>query len=165
MDCAKWWNTRGQLGSYGVAALRRGFPRTHWFAQARSVFAVAAHRCEGVCNAPDAVTLWRLGDEVEERFEASWEIWTDNAEAWTEFFEAVAPAPSATLKEFLVKLNLIGEDQFEPLDRLRSSAGEGRGVAVSGGYAGTDEDVQMLAMGFDLGRHSELLVPYSIVAA
>src|SRR5690606_20374817 len=32
MDLAKWWNTRGQLGRLGTAALRRGFPRTHRFA-------------------------------------------------------------------------------------------------------------------------------------
>src|SRR5688500_19898895 len=44
MDLAKWWNTKGQLGRLGTAALRRGFPRTHYFAQARSVFAVAGHR-------------------------------------------------------------------------------------------------------------------------
>jgi hypothetical protein len=34
MDIAKWWNTKGQLGRLGTAALRRGFPRTHRFAQA-----------------------------------------------------------------------------------------------------------------------------------
>lgn len=45
MDIAKWWSTTGQLGRLGTAALRRGFPRSHYFAQARSVFAVAAHRC------------------------------------------------------------------------------------------------------------------------
>ena len=26
MDLAKWWNTKGQLGPYGAAAVRRGFP-------------------------------------------------------------------------------------------------------------------------------------------
>ncbi len=37
MDLARWWNTKGQLGRLGATALRRGFPRTHHFAQARSV--------------------------------------------------------------------------------------------------------------------------------
>ncbi|WP_437907578.1 BrxE family protein [Sorangium sp. So ce327] len=27
MDLAKWWNTEGQLGRLGSAALRRGLPR------------------------------------------------------------------------------------------------------------------------------------------
>lgn len=44
MDLAKWWNTKGQLGRLGAAARRRGFSRMHYFAQARSVFAVAEHR-------------------------------------------------------------------------------------------------------------------------
>jgi hypothetical protein len=30
MDLAKWWNTRGQLSRLGSAAVRRGFPRTHY---------------------------------------------------------------------------------------------------------------------------------------
>lgn len=60
MDGARWWNTKGQLGRFGAAALRRGFPRTHRFAQARAVFAVAAHRCAEVFDPPGGVTLWRM---------------------------------------------------------------------------------------------------------
>src|ERR1019366_2541421 len=56
MDLAKWWNTKGQLGKLGAASLRRGFPRTHYFAQASSVFAVAAHRCAEVFEPPNSVT-------------------------------------------------------------------------------------------------------------
>ena len=71
MDLAKWWNTRGQLGRLGTAAIRRGFPRTHYFAQARSVFAVAAHRSREIFDPPDSVTLWRLPEPIEEEFEAT----------------------------------------------------------------------------------------------
>src|SRR5437868_7406304 len=77
MDLARWWNTRGQLGRLGTAALRRGFPRTHYFAQARSVFAVAAHRCREVFDPAESVTLWQLPDAVEEDFESHWERWLD----------------------------------------------------------------------------------------
>src|SRR5277367_4067681 len=65
MDLAKWWNTRGQLGQLGAAAVRRGFPRTHYFAQARSVFAVASSRCREVFDPPKSVTLWQLPETVE----------------------------------------------------------------------------------------------------
>jgi hypothetical protein len=47
-ELAGWWNSKGQLGRMGARALARGFPRTHHFAQARSVFAVAADRCAEV---------------------------------------------------------------------------------------------------------------------
>jgi hypothetical protein len=50
MDLAQWWNTKNQLGRSGASTLRRGFPRTHHFAQARSVFAVALHRCDELFN-------------------------------------------------------------------------------------------------------------------
>jgi hypothetical protein len=82
MDLAKWWNTRGQLGRLGTAAIRRGFPRTHYFAQARSVCAVAAHRCREVFDPPESVTLWRLTETIEEEFEAKWEHWLDQASEW-----------------------------------------------------------------------------------
>src|SRR5713226_9217344 len=77
MDLARWWNTRGQLGRVGGVALRRGFPRTHHFAQARAVFAVAAHRCAEVFDPPGCVTLWRLPEAFEEEFELLWEEWLD----------------------------------------------------------------------------------------
>src|SRR5690349_2368177 len=70
MDCAKWWNTKGQLGRLGAAALRRGFPRTRYFAQARSVFAVAGHRCAEIFDPPHCVTLWSLPENLEEEFDA-----------------------------------------------------------------------------------------------
>jgi hypothetical protein len=60
MDLARWWNMKDQLERLGAAAQRRGFPRTHRFAQARSVFAVADHRCAEVFDPPGCVTLWRL---------------------------------------------------------------------------------------------------------
>src|SRR6266481_3734957 len=90
MDLARWWNTRGQLGRLGSAALRRGFPRTHHFAQARSVFAVAAHRCAEVFDPRRCVTLWRLPEALEEAFEQRWEEWLDNASDWAPFFEKLA---------------------------------------------------------------------------
>src|SRR5260370_13518844 len=72
MDIAKWWNTRGQLGRLGAAATRRGFPRTHYFAQARSLFAVAAHRCLEVFYPPESGTLWHLPDAIGEELAHHW---------------------------------------------------------------------------------------------
>jgi len=56
MDCAGWWNTKGQLGALAATTLRRNFRRTYMFAQARSVFAVAAHRSAARYDPPNAVT-------------------------------------------------------------------------------------------------------------
>jgi hypothetical protein len=60
LDIARWWNSNGQLGRLGAVVLRRGFSRTYRFAQARSVFAIAAQKCDELFNPPDCVTLWKL---------------------------------------------------------------------------------------------------------
>lgn len=160
MDLAKWWNTKGQLGRLGAVTLRRGFPRTHRFAQARSVFAVAAHRCAEVFEPPGSVTLWRLPEAVEEEFDARWEHWLDNASEWTPFFEKLETLPGADLAGILRAFEVASERDLEAYARLRRSA-EGRAVPLPGLFSGTDEDVALLALGFARGEPTALAVPYA----
>lgn len=160
MDLAKWWNTKGQLGRLGALALRRGFPRTHRFAQARSVFAVAAHRCAEVFDPPGCVTLWRLPEAVEEAFDARWEHWLDNAGAWTNFFKKLESLSGSDLAELLRAFELVEERDIEAYSKLRRSA-EGRAVPLPGVFSGTDADVALLALGFARGEPSTLAVPYA----
>jgi hypothetical protein len=160
MDLAKWWNTKGQLGRLGAAALRRGFPRTHRFAQARSVFAVAAHRCSEVFEPPGCVTLWRLPESVEEAFDTQWEHWLEHAGEWTPFFEKVESLSGTDLVEVLRAFELVEARDVEAYGRLKRSA-EGRAVPLPGIFSGTDADVALLALGFARGEPSALAVPYA----
>jgi hypothetical protein len=160
MDLAKWWNTNGQLGRYGAAALRRGFPRTHYFAQARSVFAVAAHRCSEVFEPPGSVTLFRLLEPIEEEFDARWEQWLDNASDWAPFFQRAAEISGNDLLEVFRSFDLIVDRDVESFRRLRRSA-EGNAVALTQPFSGTDEDVTLLAIGFARGEPGALTVPYA----
>lgn len=160
MDLVKWWNTKGQLGKLGAAALRRGFPRTHRFAQARAVFAVAAHRCNEVFGPPNCVTLWRLPDATEEEFDARWEQWLDNATSWTPFFERLETLPSSDLVSILRALDLVSDRDVDGYGRLRRAA-EGRAVPLAGIFSGTDDDVSLLALGFARGEPGALAVPYA----
>lgn len=160
LDNARWWNTKGQLGKLGAAVLRRGFPRTYRFAQARSVFAVAAQRCDEVFNPPGCVTLWRLPEFVEEDFDARWEHWLDHASDWSPFFERIETLGSTDLVEILHSLDLVTEDDLDVYARLRRSA-EGRAVPVPSVYDGTDADVALLALGFARGEPGNLAVPYA----
>jgi hypothetical protein len=161
MDLAKWWNTRGQLGRLGTAATRRGFPRTHYFARARSVFAVAASRCREVFDPPHSVTLWQLSETVEEEFEAHWERWLDNADAWKPFFAGLETLEGGDLKTILQSLRLITDGEAESFPRLRRSA-EGRAVPLPVPFSGTDQDVASLALGFARGEPGSLAVPYAL---
>jgi hypothetical protein len=160
MDIAQWWNTKGQLGALGAATLRRGLPRTHYFAQARSVFAVAAQRCDEVFNPPGCVTLWRLPEEVEERFDARWEHWLDNTSDWEPFFRGVADLRASDLLAALGTFDLVSEPARAAFENL-PPAGDGRSVQLPDLYGGTGEDVTLLALGFARASVGSLLVPYA----
>lgn len=160
MDLARWWNTKGQLGKLGAAALRRGFPRTHYFAQARSVFAVAAHRCAEVFDPPGSVTLWRLPEATEEEFEARWEYWLDNAREWTPIFQKLEALQGTDLVAILRSFEVVGDRDIEAFGRLRRSA-EGRAVPLPSVFSGTDDEVALLAIGFARGEIGALAVPYA----
>lgn len=160
MDLARWWNTKGQLGRLGAAAVRRGFPRTHRFAQARSVFAVAAHRCAEVFDPPKSVTLWRLPEAIDEEFDARWEHWLDNASEWVPFFEKLEGLAGSDLAGLLRSFDLVADRDVEAHSKLRRSA-EGRAVPLPGTFADSDDDVALLALGFARGEPGALAVPYA----
>lgn len=159
LDNSGWWNTKGQLGRLGASVLRRGFPRTYCFAQARSVFAVAAHRCDEVFNPPGCVTLWKLPESVEEDFDRRWEHWLDNASDWVPFFQRIEVLGSTDLVEVLRDLDLVTDTDLDAYTKLRRSA-EGRAVPLPGIYDGTDAGITLLALGFALGESGALAVPY-----
>jgi hypothetical protein len=160
MDLAKWWNTRGQLGRLGSAALRRGFPRTHYFAQARSVFAVAANRCKEVFDPPRSVTLWHLDEQTEEAFDARWEYWLDHAAEWQPFFQQIQSISGTDLSATLQTFSLVEDKHLGLISKVRRSA-EGRAVPLTTIYSGSDEDLRLLALGFARSEVSALSVPYA----
>jgi hypothetical protein len=160
MDLAKWWNTKSQLGRLGAAALRRGFPRTYRFAQARSVFAVAAYRCSEKFDPPNCVTLWRLPELTEEEFDARWEYWIDNASEWTAFFEKIENLQGNDLATILRTFDVVTDQDLDAYSKLRRAA-EGRAVPLAGSFSSTRADVALLALGFARGEPNALAVPYA----
>lgn len=158
MDLAQWWNTKGQLGSLGSSVLRRGFPRSHHFAQARSVFAVAADRCAEVYDPKDSVTLWRLPAELEDEFDMRWEQWLDSAADRKPFFDDLETCGSDLVAE-LRRFDLVTDEQIDRAAKLRRSA-EQRAVQVPGDFAGSVDDLALLALGFSRGETGNLAVPY-----
>lgn len=160
MDLAKWWNTRGQLNRLGSAAVRRGFPRTHHFAQARSVFAVAGFRCREVFDPPQSVTLWQLPEAIEEEFETHWERWLDQVDEWEPFFLELEALEEIELKKVLESFNLTTREDSERFSRLRVSAEE-RSIQLPAAFAATNHDITALALGFAHGDPGALAVPYA----
>jgi hypothetical protein len=159
MDLARWWNTQGMLGPRGAAALRRGLPRTHYFAQARVVFTVAGARCADWFNPPSAVTLWSLPAEVEDQFEDRWQQWLDDAATWSPFFEKLAQPPSGGLLAALDSFQLLSADARAAVSSLRRSA-ENRAVQLTVQSGLTSDCIALLAAAFSLGEVGALAVPY-----
>lgn len=158
MDLAGWWNTKGQLGSLGASVLQRGFRRTYHFAQARSVFAVAAHRASEVYERKDSVTLWGLPADVEDAFDVQWSQWIEHAPDWSGFFQSLQECSDDLVAE-LRRFDLVTDEQIERASRLRRSA-EQRAVQVPGEFEGADDDLTMLALAFSRGERQNLAVPF-----
>ena len=157
-DLANWWNSRGQLGAMGSSVLRRGFPRTHHFAQARSVFGVAARRCAELYSPPNAVTLWQLPADIEDDFNQAWPTWIERSSEWEPFFNELKGCGPDLAKE-LKRLNLITDNDFACLTPLKRS-GEQRAVALPGEFTGTRDDLTLLALGFAKSEVGNPAVPF-----
>lgn len=159
MDLARWWNTNKQLGPSGSSVLKRGFPRTHHFAQARSVMAVASHRCEELLSLSDAITLWRLPEALEDRFESLWETWLDHHAEWRSYFEAVAAIRTSDVIAVLTELGLVTSNDIKALRAIKV-APDGRKLNVGKSFIGERRQIALLALGFSVGRVSDPVIPF-----
>jgi hypothetical protein len=160
MDLARWWNSTGQLGPQGASVLRRGLPRTHHFAQARSVCMVAAARCAQIFDPPGSVTLWRLTDPLEERLETSWEGWLDDAASWRPFFERVARLRHAEVPAAMKDFDLVTDEEIASGAKIKK-ASDGRSIMVPGVFDERRRAVALLALSFAAGSQGNLVVPYA----
>jgi hypothetical protein len=160
MDLARWWNSNGQLGPQGASVLRRGLPRTHYFAQSRSVCMVAAARCAQIFDPPGSVTLWHLTDTIEERLQTQWEGWLDDAKSWRPFFERVAGIKATDLSACFTEYDLITADDLAATRSLKKSS-DGRSMQMPGLFDGSRKSVVMLALSFGYGSPGNLVVPYA----
>ncbi len=159
MDSAGWWNTQGILGKGGQSVLSRGFPATHWFAQARIVCAVAAARCAAVFAPPGCLTLWNLPAEIEDGVSGQWPVWCRSASEWAPFFENLVSRGSGDLLAHLRDLNLIDDTTTEATKTLRRSA-EGKAVPLPGTGKAETPTLMLLAAAFSKGERQKLAVPY-----
>jgi len=164
MDLAKWWNSNGMLGRRGAVVLERSFPRTHFFAQARAVFAIAQTRCAELFDPPGCMTLWHLPAELEDQFDDEWHRWLDHHEEWTPFFERLQELPGADLLDELAEFELIDEGTRESVAGLRKSP-EGRSIALPAVQEPSDNAVTLLAAAFARSEPGSLLIPYARLEA
>ena len=164
MDLARWWNTSGVLGPLGRQVMTRGFPRSHHFAQARVVFAVAAARCREVFDPPGCMTLWSLPAELEDQVESSWQSWVDSAAEWEPFFGWLEKLRGHDLLAHAIEGGLASTAEVEQARQLRRGA-MNRSVPLPGVVTPSNQAVTQLALGFWRGEPGELAVPYARLEA
>jgi hypothetical protein len=163
MDRAGWWNTRGMLGRHGEMAVQRGLPRTHRFARARVVFAVAQLRCAELFDPPGCATLWKLPADIEDEFEEHWHIWLAAREQWGPLIDELATSEETDLLTELATRELISPEEIETVQAMRRSA-EGRAVQLDDAHRLSDELVTLLAAGFAKGEPGAPAIPYARLA-
>lgn len=163
MDRAAWWNTRAMLGRHGAIALQRGLPRTHRFAQARVVFAVARSRCQELFDPPGCVTLWKLPIKLEDEFEEHWHRWLSSPNQWDPLFDRLEASKEPSLLTELASSELISPAEIETVRALRRSA-EGRAVQLNGEHRISSDLVTLLAAGFAKGEQGAPAIPYARLA-
>jgi hypothetical protein len=159
MDLSQWWNTRGVLGQIGEKALSRGFPKTHFFAQARIVFAVAAERCRDIFDPPQAVTLWNLNAETEDRFDSEWSRWIGQSSDWVSFFAELSTLKSDDLLEEAKRLRIADDSLILEAKQLRRTA-ENRAVPIPVQAGLNTRAITLLGLGFFRGERSSPAIPY-----
>jgi len=161
MDNARWWNTNKLLGSMGSVALKRGFPLTHHFAQARAVFEVATARSGEVFMPPlGTATLWNLPAAVEEEFGNHYQEWLDDRDTWSPYFETVKSLSGTDLLDSMKRCGLLDQEVAKAVSALRRS-NENRTVALPGERLLDDSLVAMLAAAFALSEPGAPTIPYA----
>lgn len=157
---AGWWNTAGLLGTVGVAALRRNFPYTHWFAQARAVITVASNRSAEVFPLPKGcISLWSCPPETEVALSEDWPQWLNDEQSWRPFFEAVAKLSGASVSQALRQMELAGPADVSAVESLKRSH-EAKALLVPTREPLDNIAVTQLALGFSHADPGKLTVPY-----
>lgn len=151
-----WWGTQDVLGATGAMVFRRGFPRTHAWARAQAVFAVARQRCAERFPDPQAITLWQLPAELEDALDQQWNHWIAEPEVWAPLLGRIAALTAPAVATALLDLNLV-----TPAQAQQGAALKTKGPALE---LPTQElnsaALALLALGFGQGGRGDLVVPY-----
>lgn len=158
-DVLGWWRTTQVLGPSGACVGKRAFPQTHRTAPAHLVFATARHACIERYPEPSAETLFNLGSETEDRFDAYLVDQLNNTELWDEpaaVLEALSGAVNA--QDVLLEAGVISGKQLDEVAPIPAGAG-GRSLPI-GGASDFADTIRTLAAAFTRSTRRDLMVPY-----
>jgi hypothetical protein len=160
MDLARWWDTKSMLAKTGRVAVSRGLPKTHRFAQARAVFAVARARCREVYNPSDGVTLWDLPADIESAFEARWQAWIENLSRGQSVFDSLEAIAGDDLLPALTSIAQLPPAALDGAKHMKRAADQ-KAIPLGEVSTITLDLITRLAAGFSKSEPGKVAVPYA----
>jgi hypothetical protein len=156
-DVNGWWRTDGILGPDGAFVGPRVLPRTHPTARARIAFAVAAHACLERHPDREAMHLFKLTPEIEDRFDQLLVDRLADVDFWTAVMAGLEGitkgAGTASVLRFA---GVVTDSDLTHVAKLKLGPAE-RSLAVSASTP--EETLSRLAAGFTRSALGHLAVP------
>jgi hypothetical protein len=157
-DVNSWWRTDGILGPDGAFVGPRVLPRTHPTARARIAFAVAGHACLDRHPDREAMHLFRLTPEIEDRLDQLLVDRLGDAALWKPLMRELEAVTKESETAFVLRqAGAVTDGDLTYVTKLKLGPAE-RSLPIT---ASTPEDVlSRLAAGYARCAPGKLIVPF-----
>jgi hypothetical protein len=157
-DVNGWWRTDGILGPDGAFVGPRVLPRTHATARARLAFAVAAHSCLERHPDREAMHLFKLTPEIEDRLDQLLVDLLGDADFWKPLMKGLeAVTKESETTSVLRQSGVVTDTDLTYVARLKLGPAE-RSLPITASTSG--EALNRLAAGFARSASGKLAVPF-----
>lgn len=157
-DAHRWWRTDGILGPDGAFVGPRVLPRTHPTARARIAFTVAAHSCLERHPDREAMHLFRLTPDVEDRFDQLLVDLLGDTDFWTPLMEGLETVTKHSEKSAVLRqAGVVTEADLAYIAGLNLGPAE-RSLPITA--RNPEEALGRLAAGFTRSASEKLAVPF-----
>jgi hypothetical protein len=156
-DVKSWWRTDGILGPDGAFVGPRVLPRTHSTARARIAFAVAKQACLDRHPDREAMHLFELTPEIEDRVDQLLVDRLGNAAFWEPLMARLESVTKESETALVLREAGVADEDLTYVSSLKFGPAQ-RSVPIA---ASTPENVlSRLAAGFARSEPGKLVVPF-----
>jgi hypothetical protein len=157
-DVNSWWRTDGILGPDGAFVGPRLLPRTHPTARTRIAFAVAGHACLDRHPDREAMHLFRLTPEIEDRLDQLFVDRLGDASFWEPLMAGLETVTKESETAFALRqAGVVTDGDLTYVMKLKLGPAE-RSLPIT---ASTPEDaLRRLAAGYARCAPGKLVVPF-----
>ncbi len=155
----RWWRTEDLLGEMGAWVSKRTLPITHAVGRARMAMTVARHACDEKFRDPDALNLFRLNPETEDRLDLYLSQHLDDTDLWENLLGPLVPlTKDSDVGDSLINAGVATRKNVESVASIDLGPA-GRSLPLSK-PSNASEALRFLAAGYARSKLGELAVPY-----